>query len=1102
MALSLVALVSCGGGSTTSSSSQASSSAESTTSQASSESKTSEEKTSSEETTSSEEKTSSEESSSDAVVYSVSITNKAKLQEDWYLNGGNRKVELDISPRGNLLELFESGLLKVESSDNGVVSASNATLIPVASGTATITVTYGDATDTVEVTLKAAQTCIDKYGTVHAGTAEDPLDNEDAIKVGKAVKEAGETSTTDEIYIKGTVESFYHAPGSRDDGAVSWYLTPATAGGEKFEIYKCYKDDSSSLTDDDIWKGALVTAKGKITFYNNQMETSSAILVSVEGEKPEAPKEITATVAEAITAGKALSDGDSTWDFYVITGYVVKKDGTNYFLSDSKTVADDADVKDLFELYNVTGADAEKLTKGAQVTIKAKVKNYHGQIENGSKPEITLVKEGEPWVINYIEKTVAEAITIINALEDGKTTDDYYKITGVVAEVTTAYNAQYGNISFTMGDAAGSTDLLTVFRLSCTEAEAKTIVAGAQVTVGGKLQKYVKDGATTPEFVQGKLLTDAPETIKEVDVDGALKVIDALEAGATTTEEYKISGRISRISGEYSAQYGNISIILADDAGHELTVFRLTCSAEEAKKLVVDNEVVVQAKLQKYAKDGNVTPEAVSGSIVSITENAYTVATVAEALTVISGLEDNATTEVVYKITGTVGAVTTPYSAQYGNISFTVGDSAEANDLLTVFRLTCSAEAANSIVAGAEVIIAGKLQKFVKEGATTPEFVKGKLLSAKAASTPVEVNYGTLEAPLGVNDLLNNDGTLCEKTSGSFSAQKVVVKGVLKSAEWSDKYGTWTVVLADELDLTKTIKATGLHLQADVAKTIAANDIVIVEHYLEYYNGGWSLYYKKDAANVYDYGDVLAREVGRSTVTVAENANAHVSELEAAYLNDTEISFTVVVAEGYEVSSVKVYDKEVEAAEGVYKFVVAGNAEIVVTTKVVGEEPVARESITVTPGSVTPSKWVNSYTGSFTVEANDSTITFNGVNNGSSGDAWTSWRIGRKDKASTASIVTDKIAEGVSAFDINVTQLKADGFKTAKIYSSLDGSNWTEAVDFSTSFKEGAVSVALGDNAIADAFYKVEIDMDPTGTNGSIRFGEVIFTLGVAEGAE
>ena len=161
----------------------------------------------------------------------------------------------------------------------------------------------------------AKQTVQERYGVEHAGTEADPFTNEEACKVAKA-----ENYNNEDFYVQGKVASFYHLPGSRTDGAVSFFLEPAEGKTERFEVYKCYKSTGtgaeSYLTDDDIWVGGIALAHGTFTFYKegNQPETTGAKLVKCEGNKPQPRQTLTKTFAETLAAGNALADGDATWD--------------------------------------------------------------------------------------------------------------------------------------------------------------------------------------------------------------------------------------------------------------------------------------------------------------------------------------------------------------------------------------------------------------------------------------------------------------------------------------------------------------------------------------------------------------------------------------------------------------------------------------------------------------------------------------------------------------------------------------------------------------------------------------------------------------------
>ena len=397
-------------------------------------------------------------SSVDTTEYGVAIANKEALQGEWYA-GTTRDLDVTLSPAANpLTELGKN--LTIESSDAEVVKVTGLGLSALKAGSVTITVKYHEATDTVAVTI-LDNSAKAKYGVAHEGTAADPFTNEDALAVAKSEKYEGEV-----YYVKGKVASFYNAPGSRTDGMVAYYLEPAQSGGEKFEIYKCFKEDGSALTDDDIWVGGEATAYGAFTKYNTQYETSSAIFVSCEGNKPEARKTLTKTFAETFAAGAALADGADTYDYYKFQGYVTKKSGNNYFLTATKgealveATSDEAHgskkyYTNAIELYNA-GTVAElvaKLLENAKVEVTMVVKNYHGTVENGlnlADADVTVLEAGTAWAVPEPAvgaKTLAEFI----ALENSKA--KAYNVTATVKswKNATAEKDKYGNMVLTDG---------------------------------------------------------------------------------------------------------------------------------------------------------------------------------------------------------------------------------------------------------------------------------------------------------------------------------------------------------------------------------------------------------------------------------------------------------------------------------------------------------------------------------------------------------------------------------------------------------------------------------------------------------------------------
>lgn len=82
--------------------------------------------------------------------FKVSIDNKSELTAEWFEGGADRTVKVSFSPA----EFTEDNTeFTVKSSDSKVVSVNGTKLSAKGAGTATITVTSGEASDSVEITV-------------------------------------------------------------------------------------------------------------------------------------------------------------------------------------------------------------------------------------------------------------------------------------------------------------------------------------------------------------------------------------------------------------------------------------------------------------------------------------------------------------------------------------------------------------------------------------------------------------------------------------------------------------------------------------------------------------------------------------------------------------------------------------------------------------------------------------------------------------------------------------------------------------------------------------------------------------------------------------
>ena len=139
--------------------------------------------------------------------------------------------------------------------------------------------------------------------------------------------------------------------------------------------------------------------------------------------------------------------------------------------------------------------------------------------------------------------TVAEALEVINALENGATTAGKFYVKGFVVGTPDIQKKEdgtfYGNANFTIADTKGGTDLLTCYRLkgidnANIESE-DYIKEDDELVVMGQLQKYVSGETVTPEVKSGHIVSIKSEVvIPTPEVEGT----KIAEFDYTTAEAY------------------------------------------------------------------------------------------------------------------------------------------------------------------------------------------------------------------------------------------------------------------------------------------------------------------------------------------------------------------------------------------------------------------------------------------------------------------------------------------------------------------------------------------------------------------------------------
>lgn len=213
--------------------------------------------------------------------------------------------------------------------------------------------------------------------------------------------------------------------------------------------------------------------------------------------------------------------------------------------------------------------------------------------------------------------TPSEAMAIGSALAADETTTETYKVEGEVASIKYAWDDQYQNISFFVGE-------LLVYRVKMgTGINYTDIAPGVKVVCEGKLQNYKGD---TVELVSGYVISlekngqsgggdqggETPTPSGTITPAEAMAIGTALGKDETTSESYKVAGKITGFKEQYNEQYKNVSFYMDD-----LLVYRAKLASNVTPSQIVQGaDVVVEGPIQNYY--GN-TVEMVQSTVISAT---------------------------------------------------------------------------------------------------------------------------------------------------------------------------------------------------------------------------------------------------------------------------------------------------------------------------------------------------------------------------------------------------------------------------------------------------------------------------------------------------
>ena len=331
---------------------------------------------------------------------------------------------------------------------------------------------------------------------------------------------------------------------------------------------------------------------------------------------------------------------------------------------------------------------------------------------------------------------------------------------------------------------------------------------------------------------------DGKSVATAYNVAGIIDYVKSLGADETSPSDVYFTGVITEIKEEFGTQYGNATFYIGDSETSKTTFYVFRClylgnkkyDDAKATNIKAGDKVVVCGKVVNYK---GTTPETSQNAAYVYSINGQgggesgggdtpseTIGTkdapltIAQALEKINALEDGKESELNAYVKGKVVKVTTNQAnfEKYGNLNYLISEDGTETNAITVY----SGDGLNgdkfsgidALGAGDEVIVFGKLYKYVKDSKVTPEIAKGNYLVSlvKASGGGNDNAKGTKENPYNVTEALAAINALADN---GYSDAEVYVKGKVVKVTTNqtnfEKYGNLNYLISEDGTETNTI---------------------------------------------------------------------------------------------------------------------------------------------------------------------------------------------------------------------------------------------------------------------------------------------------------
>ena len=724
------------------------------------------------------------------------------------------------------------------------------------------------------------------------------------------------------------------------------------------------------------------------------------------------------TACTVITVAEFLEKAVGN-DLYMLTGFIVadaEDEGTGSFVFADGTGA----------VFSYNKFD---------VAVGDKVKIVATRAANAGLPQLGTISvtkldkaEGESYT--YPEATELAAADIdLSALNNAKMDEmdgTFYKITGTILYKSGSYTSA-GTAGATAGTYNQVLSLYTADSLVDQNLLDKEVIVYGYVR-GFKTGKYltiqVVKIEAKPQKTDAEKVAEAKEALTlDVTTTGVsfkLPVAglnDAVITWASDNEAViSINGEDATVISPAAETVVKLTATITIGEASDIKEFNVTVTVTipEFDVTVTQPEVggTLEVKNGEAAFEGGKVQQGTKLTISATLAPNYEIVAIkvnGEALTAVEG---------VYSVTVTEAIEITVELKEIKFATVTFGEV--ENGTLTVKDGTADVATGASVKVGTVLTITATANSGYKVSAVKVNgtAITGNTYTVLDTDTAVAITVET--AVYTQEDIVNDAYKLAEGAElGEFTLTGVIVS---VDTAYDSGYKNVTVTIVVEGLTDKPIQC--FRLKGEGADVIAVNDTITVTGKIKNHYGKVE----------FDQGCTFTdRVIGNSTISVAENSSdkATVTFENTSGQNGTTVNFTVAVSEGYELVSVKVNNKEVEAVEGTYTATFNGNLSVLVETKEAGAvDPVVVATFNL--GNDKTGATIEHFDGSskteYTETSGDYTLTLSSMTNVYTGanDAKGNGalKLGTSKKTGGFSFT---IAENVEYVVIYVAQYKANG---------------------------------------------------------------------------